>query len=231
MKSGAILTLLACLCLTFNAEAFNFGKLLGTIAGTVDGVGNLLNGILGGLATEQLGFLPDVDFKARLVGANALCQLESRDGIRESDTMCGDFGKRYYSEAAGKWACGRLRSDAMGVYSSAGQSHGRALCSDRKPMVDVEAVDDEIEPSFHDSSSFYAKALAADLYKYTSAFNDTLGESEAHTTAVLTTARLTLLVYAILLDDESASCAKARATESCRKTALIRASTKFVLDF
>ncbi|KAF9109734.1 hypothetical protein BGX30_008257, partial [Mortierella sp. GBA39] len=117
MQSRAILTLLACLCLAFHADAFNFGKLLGTIATTVDGVGNVLNGILGVLTIEQLGFQSDVDFKARLVGANALCQLESRDGIRESEMMCVQFGAKYYPQAVGAWGCGKLRSDEQGHYS------------------------------------------------------------------------------------------------------------------
>ncbi len=113
MQSKAFIALLACLCLAYRTDAFffNFGDILRTVAVTADGVSHVINGFLRAFSAEQLGFQPDVEYKPLLISVNALCQMTTPEGIKDSDDRCEAFGKRYFSDMLGSWACGSLRKN------------------------------------------------------------------------------------------------------------------------
>ncbi|KAG0196427.1 hypothetical protein BGX28_010173, partial [Mortierella sp. GBA30] len=94
MQSKAIIAFLACLCLAFRADAFwNFGQIIRTTGATLEAVENLVHSNFGGFTAEQLGFEEDADFKPKLVGVNALCQMETHEGTIEAEEMCRSFGE------------------------------------------------------------------------------------------------------------------------------------------
>ncbi|KAF9945645.1 hypothetical protein BGZ72_001138, partial [Mortierella alpina] len=147
------------------ADAFNFGQIIRTVAAAVDGCSKMIHSFSESFTAEELGFSPDADYKARLLAVNALCQLESRKGLDESEKMCNQFGQRYYKNDVGRWGCGSLRKEeekgyfctfeptvaytASGVkvpdivlrrdqWREKGRSSGQTPCSSEKPIVSEE---------------------------------------------------------------------------------------------
>ncbi|KAK3838855.1 MAG: hypothetical protein J3R72DRAFT_448516 [Linnemannia gamsii] len=109
MNLAAIIALLACLTLAVLVDAFKVGDFISVFRVVVEGVGKTAHLKNTQFTAEQMGFQEDGDFKARLVGVTAFCQMQTLEGRHEANRICAEFGQRYYPKAAGVWSCASLK--------------------------------------------------------------------------------------------------------------------------
>ncbi|KAF9128318.1 hypothetical protein BGX30_014372 [Mortierella sp. GBA39] len=95
---------LVVLCLAAHGEAFNFGELLGTAASTLKGASTATNFL--GVYKQDGVVCPEVQFKAKVVSTNSLCQL-----VEDFESMdaCRSFGSSCVS-IPGQWGCGSVET-------------------------------------------------------------------------------------------------------------------------
>ncbi|KAG0204852.1 hypothetical protein BGX28_003349 [Mortierella sp. GBA30] len=146
MQPKAIIAFLACLCLSIRADAFwNFGRIIRTTANTLEGVENLIHGTFGAFTAEELGFEEDADFKAKLIGVNALCpEIGAADRLTLNQviglvcsSLMTSFPKGYKSQRLSSVVMnGESQLDHMTVRGAEPEYlFAKGQCMHRSPLV------------------------------------------------------------------------------------------------
>ncbi|KAF7727200.1 hypothetical protein EC973_007898 [Apophysomyces ossiformis] len=159
MKIKLLMVPLAVLCLGLEADAiFNFGNVLNALRGGVEGVGYLVNSILGQLSAEELGILEESmnqTFKAELIAVNALCQAPYRADNTVDEyprEQCKKFGQRYIKKP-GVWGCGKIAGERDFACS---YHPGRPRMGVRLAQIDFVDERDNFEARWiHGGQSFF----------------------------------------------------------------------------
>ncbi|KAF9128319.1 hypothetical protein BGX30_014373 [Mortierella sp. GBA39] len=202
MKFNQVVVL-AFLGFAAQGEAFNFGKILGTTARTMNGASSLINTFINAYKDDGI-VCPGDQFKAKVLSTGALCQLENN---AESIAACREFGRDCIS-IPGEWGCGILDEDPDRRRSCLFRP-SRAPNGVKFPKILFDHDDDDINASYGSkdqyvfksgsskmgasmedgeydgASDFYARTLVTDLERYSDIFDES--EVEEGQSVVLST--------------------------------------------
>ncbi|KAF9925877.1 hypothetical protein FBU30_004433 [Linnemannia zychae] len=205
---------IAMVYLAAQSEAYNFGKLLGTTAHSMNGAGILVNTFLNHFKDPVV--CPENHFKSKIMSTSALCQL-----VDDNDALdvCRSFGSSCVS-VPGRWGCGYIetklgkqrgcffeprrppsgvklprvkfdndKGDRMSDHYNDGFQciFGRRTTSDFSSWFSPREEDsDTIDVDYHGMSDFYAKTSVSDMWRYYETWEENSDSGSKSPTQALT---------------------------------------------